>query len=426
MSLAEVTAALDDLGRWLEPREMTFGIAAGTGQCLQAFSRFLPKWLGPDWRSLLNEALQGQGTVISAEQILRIADMVALARKDDALSNALRRGMDGASARACAGTSFVSAFERYLQDYGHRAVAESDIMSPRLAEHPEALMAVIRIQLEGPSTMPEELTHRQRAVRDQALQAIRKRCGWRLDRWLVFRWWYRRLCRFFSLREANRHHVMWYSLAARHLLLRLGKLLVDERVLTKEEDIFFLTLQEREALEKAPTEKWKTVIDARRAERELWKTQEVPDTLYDWGDGFAECRDSQQNLDGDLTGIPVSSGIVNGPVRFVRSTTDWSRVRPGDIIVAPVIDPGMAPLFGIAGGLIAEMGGTLSHGAIIAREYGLPTIANVMHAMARLSEGERVSVDAARGLVIRDAAALRPYSPGMKNTGEGARRPSER
>jgi rifampicin phosphotransferase len=88
----------------------------------------------------------------------------------------------------------------------------------------------------------------------------------------------------------------------------------------------------------------------------------------------------------------------------MRATTDWSRVRRGDIIVAPVIDPGMAPLFGIAGGLIVEMGGTLSHGAIIAREYGLPTIANVARAMSRLSEGEQVTIDAAEGVVRRAAS----------------------
>jgi pyruvate,water dikinase len=85
----------------------------------------------------------------------------------------------------------------------------------------------------------------------------------------------------------------------------------------------------------------------------------------------------------------------------VRATEDWSRVRRGDIIVAPVIDPGMAPLFGIAGGLIVEMGGTLSHGAIIAREYGLPAIANVSRAMSLLSENERVTMDASNGAVTR-------------------------
>jgi pyruvate,water dikinase len=79
---------------------------------------------------------------------------------------------------------------------------------------------------------------------------------------------------------------------------------------------------------------------------------------------------------------------------------DWSRVCRGDILVVSVIDPGMAPLFGIAAGLVAEMGGTLSHGAIIAREYGLPTVANVSGITTRLKEGDRVSLDAERGEII--------------------------
>jgi len=385
MSLTDVGARLDELGRWLEGREMTFAIAAGTGQCLQAFSRLLPGWLGPDWRRLLNESLQGQGTVVSAQQILRIADLVELARKDVALSNALKRGWDPDRARqSFEGTPFLSAFDRYLEDYGHRTVGESDIMSPRLADQPEALLEVIKTQLEGPSAMPDELIRRQRTVRDHALGTIRARCGWRFDRWLVFLWWYQRLCRFFSLRESNRHHLMWYSLAARRLLLHLGELLIDRGVFTHKEDIFFLTLLEREALEKVSTETWSELIHARRAEREYWKTLKVPDVICGWDDPQTESHESLPEGDGLLRGIPVSSGLVSGPVRFVRGTTDWSRVRRGDIIVAPVIDPGMAPLFGIAGGLIVELGGTLSHGAIIAREYGLPTVANVVPAMARL------------------------------------------
>jgi pyruvate,water dikinase len=409
MSLTEVGAQLDELGRWLERREMTFAIAAGTGQCLQAFSRLLPGWLGPDWRRLLNESLQGQGTVISAQQILRIAELVELARKDVAVSNALKRGWEPGRARQnFEETRFVSAFDRYLEDYGHRAVGESDIMSPRLADQPEALLEVINTQLDGPSAMPEELIRRQRTVRDQALGAIRARCGWRFDRWLMFLWWYRRLCRFFSLREANRHHLMWYSLAARRLLLHLGELLIDRGVFTHKEDIFFLSLREREALEQVPTETWAALVQARRAEREYWKTLEVPDVIRAWDDPQTKSHESLPEADGLLRGIPVSSGTVSGPVRFVRGMTDWSRVRRGDIIVAPVIDPGMAPLFGIAGGLIVELGGTLSHGAIIAREYGLPTVANVVQAMARLSEGEQVSLDAAQGVVRRRAATSGP------------------
>ncbi|HEU5201405.1 MAG TPA: PEP-utilizing enzyme, partial [Nitrospira sp.] len=88
-------------------------------------------------------------------------------------------------------------------------------------------------------------------------------------------------------------------------------------------------------------------------------------------------------------------------VRFVRTVADWSKIRPGDIIVAPVIDPGMAPLFGIAGGLIVEMGGALSHGAIIAREYGLPTVVNVHRALSILAEGERLTLNAVQGEIMR-------------------------
>jgi pyruvate,water dikinase len=84
---------------------------------------------------------------------------------------------------------------------------------------------------------------------------------------------------------------------------------------------------------------------------------------------------------------------------------DWSRVKRGDILVVSVIDPGLAPLFGLAGGLIAEMGGTLSHGAIIAREYGLPTVANVHGIIGRLEEGERIRLDAERGEITVQAPA---------------------
>jgi pyruvate,water dikinase len=110
----------------------------------------------------------------------------------------------------------------------------------------------------------------------------------------------------------------------------------------------------------------------------------------------------QLQTDEVLRGIPISAGTASGPVRIVRSLADWSNVQSGDIIVASVIDPGLAPLFGIAAGLIVEMGGTLSHGAIIAREYGLPTVANVTDAMSVLKDGDRVRLDASRGALYRN------------------------
>jgi pyruvate,water dikinase len=80
-------------------------------------------------------------------------------------------------------------------------------------------------------------------------------------------------------------------------------------------------------------------------------------------------------------------------------------VQPGDVLVVSVIDPGMTPLFGIAAGVIVEMGGTLSHGAIIAREYGLPAVVNVGSALATIVDGELVTLDAGSGDVRRMATS---------------------
>jgi phosphohistidine swiveling domain-containing protein len=409
LSLEEAQARLDELGRWLSSREVTFGIAAGVGQCLQAFSRLLPGWLGGDWRSLLNGALQGLGTVVSAQQIVRLAELVEVARADTVVSDRLCGGgwKRGDYRQGFVGSQFLAEFDRYLADYGHRGMGESDVMSPRMADQPEALLEVIRIQLAGPPTTPAAILGRQQAARKVALASIKARCGLRFDRWLIFHWWYRRLCRFFALREANRHHLMWYSTAARNLLLHVGTLLAEQGLFRVPEDIFFLTLQEREALSLEGRKNWDALVKARRAQREQWLILEVPDTIRKRQPPEPNDTNSLETH-GLLSGIPVSSGRVSGPVTRVRSEADWTHVRRGDIIVAPVIDPGMAPLFGLAAGLIVEMGGTLSHGAIIAREYGLPTITNVRRAMTQLSDGEMVTVDAWQGIVRREAAASGP------------------
>lgn len=404
LSIAQLHDRLESLGKWLDEREVTFGIAGGVGQCLQTFSLLLPGWLGKDWRNLLNASLQGQGTVISAQQIMRLVELVEVARGDAAVSQELRRegATRGDYRRRLHGTRFLGLFDSYLEQYGHRGLGESDIMSPRFADQPEVLLEVIKVQVFGPVATPADIVKRQRGIRATALATIRSRFTWRLDRWIMFLWWYRRLCRFFSLREANRHHLMFYSLAVRNLLLCMGERLTEQGVLAAREDIFFLTMEEKTELALGGAGEWAALVKKRRAEREAWVKVLVPDTIRNWAETGNERREFE--LSGSetlLRGIPISLGMVTGRVRLVRLPPDWNKVQPGDIIVAPVIDPGMAPLFGVAGGIIVEMGGTLSHGAIIAREYGLPAVANVHRVTYILSDGDRVTLDAGTGNVIR-------------------------
>ncbi|HMS83030.1 MAG TPA: PEP/pyruvate-binding domain-containing protein [Nitrospira sp.] len=402
LSFEELISELGKLDPWLARREVTFGIAGGVGQCLQFFSRLLPGWLGPDWRVLLNAALQGQGTVISAQQILRLAELTDIAKAEPLTRTVLTSSSwNPTTFRATlAGTEFLQTFDKYLEDYGHRGVGESDVMSPRLAENPESILSILRTQLISNAPSLDTVQLRQGKRQTSALTEIRQRMGWRVDRWAIFLWWYRRLCRFFSLREANRHHLMYYSMAVRTLLIRLGELLVKRGCLPEVDDIFFLTIADRVDFLTNHTQDWSAVIKARRNERARNATFEVPDTIHDWTAANQQTL-IQDHSDGNdvLSGMPISIGTVVGPVRLIKSAADWSKVKPGEILVVPVIDPGLAPLFGLAGGLIAEMGGTLSHGAIIAREYGLPTIANVGAAMTRLSDGLSVTLDAGSGTI---------------------------
>ncbi len=131
LSARDLTEALDRLGQWLDDHEVTFGIAGGVAQSLQALGTFLPGWLGPDWRELLNASVQGQGNVISAQQLVRLSELVEVARREPVVESWFL--VEAWSAHrfreALAGTEFLRVFERYLLDYGHRGVGESDVMS---------------------------------------------------------------------------------------------------------------------------------------------------------------------------------------------------------------------------------------------------------------------------------------------------------
>jgi pyruvate,water dikinase len=405
LSVQELAQILDSLRRWLDGNELTFAILGGVAQSLQALGALLPGWLGEGWRELLNASLQGQGTVISAMQIVRLAEVVEAARHEPEVHRWFMSDstVDNNFRGTLAGSNFLSLFERYLNDYGHRGIGESDVMSPRLREQPEAILQLIRTQVRcGQTASPRDIINRQADQAAMALAEIGRRFGWRLHRRLMFRWWYRRLCRFSALRESNRHHLMYYSTAARHLLLRLGERLVERGTIANREDVFFLTIEESAELVQDFGRDWRGLVKDRRTERACNETIPVPDTILNWGDTDDPNVSATDSTGKEmLRGIAVSAGLVSGPARIVRSTADWTRVQAGDILIVPVIDPGMAPLLGLAAGLVAEMGGTLSHGAIIAREYGRPVLVNVPYATSLLQDSEPVQIDSSAGMVRR-------------------------
>ncbi|MGE3153310.1 MAG: PEP/pyruvate-binding domain-containing protein [Nitrospiraceae bacterium] len=394
---------LQSLGNLLKQRDLTFAIVAGVGQGLQILGTLLPGAIGSDWRPLLNRALQGQGTIISADQIERIQQLARVAAQEPAVRDFLRHERtDWGEVRSrLPGTAFLRGFETFLDEYGHRGIGESDFAAPRHADRPDYLLTVIRNHLQlSAHQEPQALPARHARGRREAVREIRRRLGRRLVHRLLFQWAYRRLTRCLSLREGNRHHVMHFSTMVRELMLAIGDRLVTAEKLERREDVFFLTAQEIRTLDADASQDWRPVVNRRREERQTHLQATVPDLIEPdsamHGQGLPS-RDSAEIL----RGIPISTGRVRGPARLIRSSDDLRTVQRGDILVVPVIDPGLAPLFALAGGLIAEMGGTLSHGAIIAREYGLPTIANARDAMQIIQTGDLLDLDVEHGEVRR-------------------------
>ncbi len=400
----QLLGRLDRLGQRLYENDLTFATVGGVSQGLYVLHLLLERRLGPDGRSLLNASLQGRSQAISAQQILRLMELAEEARTEPAARAFLAADPwePERFRERLAGTTFLRAFDGYLADYGHRAVGESDVASPRFAEMPAYLLGIVRTRLQTPTARSTaEIKREQKTARDEALRRIRAAFGWRAHEWLFFRWWHRRLALYLGLREANRHALMHFCAATRRLFLAIGERLAAGGALQSSGDIFFLTSKEVRETVRDRRGDWKGVAAARRAVRARNAMLEVPDTLI--GACLFEPDAETSEASGVSKGLPIGPGYAEGPARLVRSPEDRARVKPGDILVVPVIDPGMAPLFGLAAGLVAEMGGTLSHGAIIVREFGLPALANVPGIMRRVRDGERIVVDAGRGEIRRAA-----------------------
>ncbi len=135
-----------------------------------------------------------------------------------------------------------------------------------------------------------------------------------------------------------------------------------------------------------------------RATRREMGRKQVPRLMLSDGQTFYEGVVSPDQGGGQIIGSPVSAGVVEGVVRVVLDPLA-ERLEPGEILVCPGTDPSWTPLFLVAGGLVMEMGGMMTHGSVVAREYGIPAVVGVDRATVRLQTGQRVRVDGSSGQV---------------------------
>ena len=293
-----------------------------------------------------------------------------------------------------------------LAEYGHRAVAEIDIGVRRWSEDPAHVLNVLAnyLRLEDPEQAPD-LQFARAAGRAAALVAdlsSRARARGRLRGALAARA-LRRVRRTAGLREQPKFTMILVLAELRRQLALVGEELAAAGRIGTPDDVFFLDLAEARA-GLGGADLHEPVAGRRREyEREL-RRRHIPRILLSDGTDAeaATAASSAAGRDlpaGTLRGAPASAGTVTGTARVVLDPAA-ARLEPGEVLVVPSTDPGWTPLFLTAAALVMEMGGPISHGAVVAREYGIPAVVGVPEATLRIATGDVVTVDGAAGTVV--------------------------
>jgi pyruvate,water dikinase len=290
----------------------------------------------------------------------------------------------------------------FLQAYGHRGVAEIDLGLPRWSEDPTHIFGVVAnyLRSDDPALAPDVQFRRAAREAEEMVRELTRRTAreGRLRGALVG-FLLRRVRGLAGLREAPKFYLVLLLARARELLWAVGEELAGAGRLESAGDVFFLTLPEaRGALSNGLDPR--PLVRERRAgyEHEL-KRRRVPRILLSDGTEPTETPDLVQTTDDDaLRGAPASAGLVTARARVILDPTG-AALEPGEVLVAPATDPGWTPLFLTAGGLVMEMGGSMSHGAVVAREYGIPAVVGVPDATELIATGQQVTVDGSAGRI---------------------------
>lgn len=364
----------------------------------ELLERWLPVDSAPTTMADLTLGLDDVVTFAIHEELVRCA---ALARDDAALRDAMARDPGEVAARACAGELgvFGDRLRELVARHGHR-LAGRDLSYPTWRERPGVVVEMVRKLLEAG---PLEPAARRAERRDRLLGRVAAQLASGLGgtaRRLAFErcltW-----CReYYALRENMRYHADLFLAALRGLALRASDRLVAAGILGARDDVFYLEGDELTGVLRGvlPAAEVAARAATRRAAYERDAGATLPETLY--GDAEADEPVHEPARRHALRGLGVSPGRAVGRARVVHSVEDLQALRAGEVIVAASTDPSWTSLLALGSALVLEMGGLLSHGAIVARELGIPAVVNVAQATRLLANGDQVVVDGRAGTVV--------------------------
>ena len=293
------------------------------------------------------------------------------------------------------GRAFLQELRAFLDQYGHREAGATLLVSQSTwKDSPEVVLGILK-GLALADRPPPSRTPAREAARDELLAhpllrlpPLRSAFLGLLDRARMFP----------ELREDTRFYATLVLPVLRRTLLEFGRRLADIGVVETAEDVFHLTFDELERIDgRWPpppqlAEELRRVVLRRKARRAALEGTPLVDPRL--------LGQAEPEGDALARGMPGGPGVAEGPVCVIRDAWEFGKLRPGDVLVAPYTNPAWTPLFARAAAVVVDSGGPMSHAAIVAREYGIPAVMGTVDGTRRLTDGQRVRVDGARGLVF--------------------------
>jgi pyruvate,water dikinase len=299
---------------------------------------------------------------------------------------------------------FLAAFDTFLARHGHLGQSWDDLAQASWIEAPDLLMAEIAKRAAEPSGTTAEARRAALTERAEALAArARERLADDPERARTFE---ATLAAARLIGPITETHNYWIDRMVQSLLrrlaMRVGARLVRDDVVTDQADVLYLHVDEITGLLREPANRDALIAD-RRADHAYWSARRPPRKLgkpSEDGDGgrFDGIRIASTDPH-EVRGTGASTGVARGPARVVLDQATFGAVQPGDIIVCTSSNPSWVPLFAIAGGLVTDTGGVLSHAGVVAREFGLPAVVGTRDGTTRIADGRLVELDGSTGVV---------------------------
>ena len=359
------------------------------------------KWLGE--KGVADTLTQSAPNNVAGEMGLELLDVSDVVRQYPAVAEYLKTVKpEGADVffndlgKLEGGEAVSKAMREFLAKYGVRCSGEIDITKPRWIEEPSALAPMILSNIENftPGAHKEIFERGLKEAeekRREILRRLSKGKAKKAEKMIS------RIRNFIGYREYPKYVMVWRYWIVKQALLREAEKLVQCGTFRKREDIYYLSFEELREAARTKTFDYNKILK-REEEFEVYEKLTPPRLMTSEGEIIPGEYDSGKAPKGALLGIPASSGVVEGRARVILRLED-AELSKGDILVTRFTDPSWTPVFVSISGLVAEVGGIMTHGSVVAREYGLPAVVGVENATRLIKDGQRIRINGSEGYV---------------------------